>query len=31
VTGAHSSKFGFRYHGNDANYPVNFYNDAQLK
>jgi hypothetical protein len=31
VTGAHSAKFGFRYHTNDANYPVNFYNDAQLK
>jgi len=31
VTGAHSSKFGFRYHNNDANYPVNFYNNAQRK
>ena len=31
VTGAHSSKFGFRYHNNDAHYPVNFYNDKQLK
>ncbi len=31
MTGSHSSKFGFRYHNNDANYPVNFYNNAQLK
>ena len=31
VTGSHSAKFGFRWHGNDANYPVNFYNDSQLK
>ena len=31
VTGAHASKFGFRYHHNDANYPINFYNNAQRK
>jgi hypothetical protein len=31
VTGSHSTKFGFRYHTNDANYPINFYNDSQLK
>ncbi len=31
VTGSHSAKVGFRYHSNDANYPVNFYNDTQLK
>ena len=31
VTGSHASKFGFRWHGNDANYPVNFYNNSQLK
>src|SRR4051812_5442395 len=31
VTGSHAAKFGFRYHINDANYPVNFYNNAQLK
>jgi hypothetical protein len=31
VTGAHSAKVGFRYHNNDANYPINHYNDQQLK
>jgi hypothetical protein len=31
VTGSHASKVGFRWHGNDANYPVNFYNNSQLK
>ena len=31
ITGSHSAKFGFRYHHNDANYPINFYNDSQLK
>ena len=31
VTGSHAAKVGFRYHNNDANYPVNFYNDSQLK
>jgi hypothetical protein len=30
ITGSHSSKFGFRYHINNANYPVNFYNDSQV-
>jgi hypothetical protein len=31
ITGSHSAKFGFRYHNNDANYPVNYYNNSQLK
>ena len=31
VTGSHSAKFGFRYFANDANYPVNYYNNSQLK
>ena len=31
ITGSHSAKFGFRYHDNDANYPINFYNNSQLK
>ena len=31
ITGSHSAKFGFRFHGNDANYPVNFYNNSQVK
>ncbi|MEP7305081.1 MAG: hypothetical protein ABJA98_06150, partial [Acidobacteriota bacterium] len=31
ITGSHSAKVGFRWHGNDANYPINFYNDSQLK
>ena len=31
VTGSHAAKFGARWHGNDANYPVNFYNNSQLK
>ena len=30
ITGSHSAKVGFRYHHNDAYYPVNFYNDSQL-
>jgi len=29
VTGSHSAKVGFRLHQNIANYPVNFYNNAQ--
>ena len=31
ITGSHSAKVGFRYHGNDANYPINYYNNSQLK
>jgi hypothetical protein len=31
VTGSHSTKFGFRYHHNDAQYPINYYNNSQLK
>ena len=31
ITGSHSAKFGFRYHHNNANYPINFYNNSQLK
>ncbi len=31
TTGSHSAKFGFRYLGNHQFYPVNFYNNAQLK
>lgn len=31
VTGTHAAKVGFRYHNNDANYPINFYNNSQLK
>ena len=31
VTGSHSSKFGVRYSKNDENYPINYYNDTQLK
>ncbi len=31
VTGSHSAKFGFRYHHNDAHYPINYYNNQQLK
>jgi hypothetical protein len=31
ITGSHSAKFGFRYHNNDANYPINYYNNSQLK
>ena len=31
VTGSHSAKFGFRYHHNDATYPINYYNNSQLK
>jgi hypothetical protein len=31
VTGSHSAKFGIRYHNNDAVYPINYYNDSQLK
>ena len=30
VTGSHSAKVGFRYHHNNAYYPINFYNDSQL-
>ena len=30
ITGSHSAKAGFRYHHNDAHYPINFYNDKQL-
>jgi hypothetical protein len=31
VTGSHSVKVGFRYHHNDATYPINYYNNSQLK
>jgi hypothetical protein len=31
ITGSHSTKFGFRWHNNDAQYPKNFYNDSQMK
>jgi hypothetical protein len=31
VTGSHAAKFGIRYHSNDANYPINYYNNSQLK
>ena len=31
VTGSHSAKVGVRYFKNVANYPINFYNDSQLK
>jgi hypothetical protein len=31
VTGSHSAKVGGRYFKNVANYPINFYNDSQLK
>jgi hypothetical protein len=31
ITGSHTAKFGFRYHINDANYPLNYYNNSQLK
>jgi len=31
ITGSHSAKVGFRYHSNIAKYPVNFYNNQQLK
>jgi hypothetical protein len=31
ITGSHASKFGFRVHSNDANYPINYYNNSQLK
>ena len=31
VTGSHSTKFGFRYHHNNAQYPINYYNNSQLK
>jgi hypothetical protein len=31
ITGAHSSKFGFRYHHNKSSFPANFYNDEQLR
>jgi len=31
ITGSHSAKFGFRYHHNDARYPINYYNNSQLK
>jgi len=31
ITGAHSAKVGFRYHHNDAKYPINFRNNSQLK
>jgi hypothetical protein len=30
ITGSHSAKFGFRFHQNIADYPVNFYNNTQL-
>jgi hypothetical protein len=30
VTGSHSAKFGFRFHHNDAKYPINYYNSSQL-
>ena len=30
VTGSHSAKFGFRYHHNDAKYPINYFNNSQL-
>ena len=30
ITGSHSTKFGFRYHHNDAYYPINFYNNSQV-
>ena len=30
ITGSHSAKVGFRYHHNDAYYPINFYNNSQL-
>jgi carboxypeptidase family protein len=31
ITGSHSAKVGFRLHQNIADYPVNFYNNSQLK
>jgi hypothetical protein len=31
VTGGHSAKVGFRLHQNIADYPVNYYNNTQLK
>jgi hypothetical protein len=31
VTGSHSAKVGFRYHHNDAQYPIDYYNNSQLK
>src|SRR5262245_1095582 len=31
VTGSHSTKFGIRYMNNDAVYPINYYNNQQLK
>src|SRR5262245_290705 len=31
ITGSHSAKVGFRLHQNIAMYPVNFYNNAQLR
>ncbi len=31
ITGSHSAKVGFRYHHNDARYPINYYNNSQLK
>ncbi len=31
ITGSHSAKVGFRWHQNIADYPVNFYNNTQLK
>src|SRR5215471_12463907 len=31
ITGSHSTKFGFRWHNNDAQYPKNYYNDSQMK
>ena len=30
VTGSHSAKFGFRFHQNIADYPINFYNNTDL-
>jgi hypothetical protein len=30
VTGSHTMKFGVRYFDNDANYPINYYNNSQL-
>ena len=31
VTGSHTAKFGFRRDYNQENYPINYYNDQQLK
>ena len=30
ITGSHSAKFGFRFHQNIADYPINFYNNSQF-